>query len=442
MGSDAVQQRQTADYVSQDAQFQLRERQYRQQYSALYFTRLLQLRPVLEDRVRRQWPHVQALEILKLAAGVRCAVVGTLYKQMQLKPSILDEYTKERSAVPLVAPAKLVHDDDFLILEDMSGRIRLTGDALRPADYATGVVVAVLGVEQADGEFAVEAVLLPDLPPQPLRPPAPAAGVAPPRYVALVSGLGVGAPGVDPLQTQLLVDHLGGHLGGSQAQQLSARTVRVVLAGDSLHAPPDLLTGQALSAREQAAAVAPIQELDLLLTQLAAALPVDVMPGSTDPANYSLPQQPLHPCLFPGASQYDTFSAATNPHRFSVDGVDFLGTAGQPVADLLRYCGRDDPLALLESTLRWRHLAPTAPDTLACYPFTDSDPFLLATCPAVYFAGNQAAFATTLLQGTDGQRVRLIALPRFADTGMAVLVDLATLEAQPLTVTTTNLGGP
>lgn len=39
-----------------------------------------------------------------------------------------------------------------------------------------GVVVAVLGVEQADGEFAVEAVLLPDLPPQPLRPPAPAPG--------------------------------------------------------------------------------------------------------------------------------------------------------------------------------------------------------------------------------------------------------------------------
>jgi hypothetical protein len=41
---------------------------------------------------------IAALEILKLAAGVRCAVVGTLYKQMQLKPSILDEFTKEVSA--------------------------------------------------------------------------------------------------------------------------------------------------------------------------------------------------------------------------------------------------------------------------------------------------------------------------------------------------------
>jgi hypothetical protein len=42
----------------------------------------------------------------------------------------------------------------------------------------------------------------------------------------------------------------------------------------------------------------------------------------------------------------------------------FLGTSGQPVADLLRYSGLEDPLAVMESTLRWRHLAPTAPDTL------------------------------------------------------------------------------
>lgn len=44
------------------------------------------------------------------------------------------------------------------------------------------------------------------------------AGVGQPRYVALVSGLGVGAPGADPLRAQLLVDHLSGHLGGSEVR--------------------------------------------------------------------------------------------------------------------------------------------------------------------------------------------------------------------------------
>lgn len=36
------------------------------------------------------------------------------------------------------------------------------------------------------------------------------------------------------------------------------------------------------------------REMDMTLTQLAAGLPVDVMPGEGDPASAALPQQPLH----------------------------------------------------------------------------------------------------------------------------------------------------
>jgi DNA polymerase delta subunit 2 len=53
----------------------------------------------------------------------------------------------------------------------------------------------------------------------------------------------------------------------------------------------------------------------------------------------------------------------------------------------------------MESTLRWRHLAPTAPDTLTCYPFADDDPFVLEACPHVYVAGNQPEFATRVATG-------------------------------------------
>lgn len=41
-------------------------------------------------------------------------------------------------------------------------------------------------------------------------------------------------------------------------------------------------------------ALQPVRDLDLLLAELAAALPVDVMPGPEDPANVALPQQPMH----------------------------------------------------------------------------------------------------------------------------------------------------
>lgn len=48
--------------------------------------------------------------------------------------------------------------------------------------------------------------------------------------------------------------------------------------------------------------------MDVVLSQLAAAMPVDVMPGPSDPTNHSLPQQPLHGCLFPGSGGFATMS--------------------------------------------------------------------------------------------------------------------------------------
>jgi DNA polymerase delta subunit 2 len=56
----------------------------------------------------------------------------------------------------------------------------------------------------------------------------------------------------------------------------------------------------------------------------------------------------------------------------------------------------------MEATLRWRHLAPTAPDTLTCYPFVSSDPFVLEECPHAYVVGNQPEFATRLVTGAGG----------------------------------------
>ena len=47
--------------------------------------------------------------------------------------------------------------------------------------------------------------------------------------------------------------------------------------------------------------------MDLCLSQLAGAMPVDVMAGASDPANAALPQQPLHPCLLPGAVGFPLF---------------------------------------------------------------------------------------------------------------------------------------
>ena len=102
--------------------------------------------------------------------------------------------------------------------------------------------------------------------------------------------------------------------------------------------------------------------LDKLLVQLASSVDTDIMPGEFDPANQILPQQPLHPCLFPSefgnkignklagllhslnamgrfilvANVYPTMKSATNPYMFSIDGTNLTGTSGQNIDDLLR----------------------------------------------------------------------------------------------------------
>jgi len=42
----------------------------------------------------------------------------------------------------------------------------------------------------------------------------------------------------------------------------------------------------------------------------------------------------------------------------------FLGTSGQNIDDLGKYSEAKSKLDFVERTLRWRHLAPTAPNTL------------------------------------------------------------------------------
>lgn len=54
---------------------------------------------------------------------------------------------------------------------------------------------------------------------------------------------------------------------------------------------------------------------------------------------------------------------------------------------------------MTQRTLEWRHMAPTAPDTLWIYPFPDADPFILKYRPDVYIVGNQPEFETTIIGG-------------------------------------------
>ncbi|KAF3321102.1 DNA polymerase delta small subunit isoform X2 [Carex littledalei] len=430
---EAPLERKQAVYRNLDERFEIQGEKYKgQQYSHIYYVRLHQMRSLLQSFISKWKPHLPVNSVLGLEEGKECIIVGTLYKHMKLKPSVLDEYSKERSAIPLVKPHNFTSTDDHLILEDESGRVKLAGPMLTPLAFVTGIVVAIHGKETSKGDFFVEDFLDAGLPPQVDRP----LDSREDKYVAFVSGLSVGSSAFNPLQFQLFVDHITGHLGDENEQRISSQIVRLVIAGNSMHIQQGYFSGQSVAPKDHAKLTEPIRELDIFLTQLVSALPVDIMPGCNDPANYNLPQQPLHRCLFSGASAYNTFTSCTNPHQFDLDNVQFIGTSGQNIDDLYKYSDAKDRIEFMERTLRWRHLAPTAPNTLGCYPYTDKDPFLIESCPHVYFVGNQEKYETRLLQGPDKQSVRLISIPRFCETGVAVMLNLRNLECHALTFST------
>ena len=242
------------------------------------------------------------------------------------------------------------------------------------------------------------------------------------------------------LPLQLLTEHLTGQLGCDQDHHLQAKIVRLIIAGnatcDATSAagsggatqPDDPLKKMATD--EQRAVAHNMRTLDQFLTAVSASMHVDLMPGSNDPCNFLLPQQPLHHCMLPTASQLATLNLCTNPYSCDIDEVRFVGSSGQPLDDMQRFLPSDDRLKTLEQSLHYQHMAPTAPDTLGCTPYQDSDPFVLNECPHVYFAGNQPRFETKEVRGPAGELVRIVLVPDFGAEQSCVLVSLDTLECR------------
>lgn len=145
--------------------------------------------------------------------------------------------------------------------------------------------------------------------------------------------------------------------------------------------------------------------------------------------------------MFGSALSDTTFQCETNPTYMDVpygvapDSLDpdgavttrrLLINSGQPLNDMFKYVATPPAtrLSLVEATLHWRHIAPTAPDTLWCHPYFTDDPFVIKHTPDIYVVGNQPKLATKLVGDGEKRQCRLVLLPSFAETGVLVLVNL------------------
>jgi len=400
----------------------------------------------------RRWPDLAQsyVRIVDIPEDRDVFLVGTVYKEMGLKPSILDEYNKKRGDVE-TRRERFTQAGDQAVLEDEGGRVTLVFATTDHGEGAnenenenvgrcvTGSVVGVRGRVRENGDFQVKEMCFAGMADNHGDRMNVDDAVSPERekkYVGIVAGFGCGdATTTQLLPVQLMMDTASGILGEESTQALASRITRLVVAGGLL-APKAGTAGHLAqptsyaSVKEQAQALDPLQDLDALLSELCETVDVDVMPGVADPTNYSLPQQPLHRCLLPQSATLSTFRRCTNPHAFEVDGVHFLGTSGQNVEDVMMYSTHERPAEILELMLRWRHLIPTAPDSLSTYPFVDEDPFVLERTPDVLFAGGCGDEVETRLVEEGGVRCRVVSVPAFSKNKALVLVDVTSRDLE------------
>ena len=124
-------------------------------------------------------------------------------------------------------------------------------------------------------------------------------------YVVLMSGIELSNDNSEHMSSLLLaMDWISGDICEGEDLRTISRIVRVVVAGNSLSESTrdraEMSKAKYLTKDTKAGSIDAVKTLDdSCLVQLASTVRTDVMPGEFDPANQTMPQQPLHRCLFP-----------------------------------------------------------------------------------------------------------------------------------------------
>jgi DNA polymerase delta subunit 2 len=198
------------------------------QYNSLYTTRL----DLLSARIlpKQEWKEPAKSDISSIDSKAISFLIGTIYKDMLLKPNILDEITREKWITAPPPRNNYTSENDSIVLEDLTGRVILRGDVLDKLLLVTGMVVGVFGKESIDGSyFHVIDITFPKLIPRDLQNPRE------PTKLAFISGLEI-STSID-LSYSLLADYLCGD-SGLDIDQVS-QIQRLIICGNSLAQPSE-----------------------------------------------------------------------------------------------------------------------------------------------------------------------------------------------------------
>lgn len=426
-----------------------RARNYSRQFFSMYQHRISLLKPRVDEVAMKKWGHntkrvdgqkIQHKEkILDIVGGELCWVSGTVFVETKNKLDIFKDVEHGTDDILPKTPASYAgNEESIVMLEDESGRAVLHNkNLLANTRIVSGAILAILGIEIQAGIFEAMEIIYPTPAPQ-----KPLSVGQEENYIALVSGLKFQKETDCDLKTVLLQQWLCGETGGAEDAALASKVSRIILAGNSVEEIEEDTERAKDNFGSKNTSHFKAESLELFnawLLSIVALMPVTIMAGPKDPAEVCMPQQPLHRSLLGQNAAYvgnlatDSVQNISNPAWLELEnGLRVLGTSGQNITDISKYYPDElavAPSELMAKTLLWQHIAPTAPDTLYCYPYDDADPFALEETPHLYFAGNQSEFGTRKVQLGENEAT-VVSIPEFAETGQLVLVNTATLDVR------------
>lgn len=127
---ESVTDRLSTDYKNLSERFTKQTKNFTKQYCSVYTVRLRKMRNLLKDRIKKKWGEQYPIcELHKLSENdyPKCIVIGTLFKDQKLKPSVLKQLAEANSLVPQPVYTHFTDDSDSLFIEDELQRFQMIG---------------------------------------------------------------------------------------------------------------------------------------------------------------------------------------------------------------------------------------------------------------------------------------------------------------------------
>lgn len=120
----------TLPYKNCSEKFTSKSNDYSRQYCSIYLTRLHEMETFLVQRIQQKWGDkypICKLHKLTEENYDKCVVIGTLFKDQKLKPSVLKRLAEGNQLVPQPILTHFTDESDVLFMEDEVQRYQLIG---------------------------------------------------------------------------------------------------------------------------------------------------------------------------------------------------------------------------------------------------------------------------------------------------------------------------